>query len=83
VPPAWSSQLAPDTNNEADPDGDIYGRVVVLTGTLLTMTRQMAWERIAALGGVPEYSVTKRTNVLVVGGIIPAVLAPDHGDAPP
>ena len=36
----------------------------------------MAWDNIIQVGGIPEISVTKRTNVLVIGDINPAVLAP-------
>jgi hypothetical protein len=37
----------------------------------------MAWDGVIKVGGVPELSVTKRTNVLVVvGDINPAVLVP-------
>jgi DNA polymerase-3 subunit epsilon len=35
----------------------------------------MAWEDVVNAGGIPEQSVTKRTNVLVVGDINPAALA--------
>jgi DNA polymerase III epsilon subunit-like protein len=68
--------VSPDGNPDADPDHPLYGRVVVLTGALMSMTRQMAWEAVAKVGGIPEYNVTKHTNVLVVGDINPAVLAP-------
>ena len=46
------------------------------TGGLMSMTRQEAWEQVAQVGGIPEPSVTKRTNVLVAGDINPATLAP-------
>ena len=36
----------------------------------------MAWDDVIKVGGIPELSVTKRTNVLVIGDINPAVLAP-------
>jgi len=48
----------------------------VFTGTLMSMTRQIAWEECARIGAIAEKSVTKRTNVLVVGDINPAVLRP-------
>ena len=68
--------VPPNVNPEADPDHPLYGRVVVFTGTLMSMTRQLAWEELGRVGGLPEPAVTKRTNVLVVGDINPAVLAP-------
>ena len=40
------------------------------------MTRQLAWEECSRVGAIPEKSITKRTNVLVIGDINPAVLRP-------
>lgn len=40
------------------------------------MRRQDAWEMTARVGGIPEKSTTKRTNVLVVGDLNPAVPRP-------
>lgn len=65
-----------ELNPLADPDGYLYGRVVVFTGGLMTMTRQAAWDECARIGAITEKSTTKRTNVLVVGDINPAVLRP-------
>lgn len=66
----------PDANPDADPGHPFYGRIIVFTGTLQSRTRQMAWESVVKVGGIPEPGVTKRTNVLVVGDINQAVLAP-------
>lgn len=66
-----------DGNPGADPDGYLYGRVVVFTGSLVSMTRQMAWDACVRVGAIPEKVTTKRTNVLVIGDINPAVLRPD------
>jgi DNA polymerase-3 subunit epsilon len=68
--------MHPNVNPDADPDHPLYGRVVVFTGTLMSMTRQIAWENVAKVGGIAEYGVSKRTNVLIIGDINPAVLAP-------
>ncbi|MGB3286521.1 exonuclease domain-containing protein [Mycolicibacter algericus] len=65
-----------EANLDADPDGYLYGRVVVFTGALMTMTRQVAWDECVKVGAVPEKATTKRTNVLVVGDVNPAVLRP-------
>ena len=65
-----------ELNPDADPDGYLYDRVVVFTGALMTMTRQVAWDECARLGAIAEKSTTTRTNVLVVGDINPAVLRP-------
>ncbi len=40
------------------------------------MTRDTARQECAKVGAVPEPTTTKRTNVLVVGDINPAVLRP-------
>ena len=63
-------------NPDADPDGYLYGRVVVITGTLMAMTRDIARQECANVGAIPEENTTKRTNVLVVADINPAVLRP-------
>ena len=63
-------------NMDADPSGYLYGRVVVFTGTLMAMTRDTARQECAKVGAIPEQTTTKRTNVLVVGDINPAVLRP-------
>lgn len=65
-----------EVNADADPSGYLYGRVVVFTGTLLSMTRDTARQECAKVGAIAEQSTTKRTNVLVVGDINPAVLRP-------
>jgi DNA polymerase III epsilon subunit-like protein len=65
-----------DANADADPDHPLYGRVIVFTGALMSRTRQMAWDDVIKVGGIPEPGVTKRTNVLVIGDINPAALVP-------
>ncbi len=65
-----------EVNTDADPSGYLYGRVVVFTGTLMSMTRDTARQECAKVGATPEQTTTKRTNVLVVGDINPAVLRP-------
>jgi DNA polymerase-3 subunit epsilon len=68
--------IRPDANPDADSGHPFYGRVLVFTGALTSRTRQMAWEDVVKVGGIPEPTVTKRTNVLVIGDFNPAVLAP-------
>lgn len=63
-----------ETNANADPAGYLYGRVVVFTGALLSMTRDVARQECAKAGAIPQDNTTKSTNVLVVGDINPAVL---------
>ncbi|BBZ58786.1 exonuclease domain-containing protein [Mycolicibacterium monacense] len=65
-----------ELNSDADSEGYLYGRVVVFTGTLLSMTRQIAWDEWSRVGAIAERSTTKRTNVLVVSDVNPAVLRP-------
>lgn len=65
-----------DVDVDVDADHPFYDRVLVFTGGLVSMTRQEAWEQVAKVGGIPEPSVTKRTNVLVAGDINLATLAP-------
>jgi NAD-dependent DNA ligase len=68
--------VTPNTNINADPSGYLFGRSVVFTGALMSMTRQSAWEEVARAGGIPEPNTTKRTNVLVLGDFNPANLRP-------
>lgn len=71
-----ASLVPSEVNPDADETGYLYGRVVVFTGTLMSMTRQIAWDECSRIGALAEKGVTKRTNVLVVGDINPAVLRP-------
>jgi DNA polymerase-3 subunit epsilon len=64
-------RTAPVANLDADPDHPLYGQFVSFTGTLQTMRRQEAQERVASVGGTPELSVTRRTTILVEGYKIP------------
>ncbi|WP_180357805.1 exonuclease domain-containing protein [Streptomyces sp. NP160] len=59
--------LPPQANPEADPHHYLFGQVMVFTGAL-SLRREDAWAQVAALGAIPESDVTKRTNLLVIGG---------------
>ena len=48
-------------------EGPLSGKTFVLTGTLNSLTRGQAEERIKALGGTIGSGVTKKTDCLVVG----------------
>jgi DNA ligase (NAD+) len=48
-------------------DHPFAGKTLVLTGTLHTITRSAATERIRAVGGNTSSSVSKKTDFLVVG----------------
>jgi DNA ligase (NAD+) len=48
-------------------EGPLTGKTFVITGTLTSMTRGQAEERIKSLGGAIGSSVSKKTDYLVVG----------------
>jgi DNA polymerase-3 subunit epsilon len=50
-----------------DPDSIFYQKRVVFTGTLSSMTRNEALQKIADVGGYPSDSISSLTNILVVG----------------
>jgi DNA polymerase III subunit epsilon len=50
-----------------DPESPFYGRVVVFTGSLMSMQRKDAQQLIADIGGINGKGVTKNTDFLVVG----------------
>ena len=60
------SEIEP-TVDEIDPDGPLFGKHVVFTGTLDSMTRYEAFQVTVNSGGVPSKSVSKRTQFLVLG----------------
>lgn len=51
----------------APTSGALLGKTVVLTGTLPTLTREQATERIQAAGGRVTGSVSKKTDYVVAG----------------
>ncbi len=53
---------------EAKKQGRLTGKTLVLTGTLQTLTREEAKERIEAAGGQVAGSVSSKTTYLVEGG---------------
>lgn len=66
----WSGTRGHDVpvaNPDARPDHPFYGREIVFTGTLSSMTRALAWDRVAEVGGRPAPGVRRHTNVLVIG----------------
>jgi len=50
-----------------DPSHPFFGKTVVFTGALESMTRRSAFQRVYDVGGTPGDGVTKETHVLVVG----------------
>ena len=66
----------PGANPDADPSHPLYGSEIAFTGTLLTMSRQQAFELVAQLGAQAEATVTKKTDFLVLGQQDPSRLTP-------
>jgi DNA ligase (NAD+) len=56
-----------EVEGPAPGDGPLRDRTFVLTGTLPTLTREQAMERIMAAGGKVTTSVSKKTSHLVAG----------------
>jgi DNA ligase (NAD+) len=59
--------LAFELEGPAPGEGHLAGATFVLTGTLPTLTREQATERILAAGGRVTGSVSKKTSYLVAG----------------
>jgi DNA polymerase-3 subunit epsilon len=62
-------ELANDTptNPDADPEHPFFGKKIVFTGALVSMTREQAMQKVLDVGGDPDIGVTRNTNYLVVG----------------
>jgi DNA ligase (NAD+) len=60
-------QTEEDRKADANPDGPLYGRSILFTGTLSQMTREEAEKRAAAAGASLASGVSKHLSILVVG----------------
>ncbi len=60
-------QLKAQVRKVASGDGPLAGKTFVLTGSLDSMSRDQASERIVALGGKVAGSVSKKTTYVVAG----------------
>ncbi len=60
------ADFKPETE-EFDSSHPIYGMAVCFTGTLEKFQRKEALQIVTNLGGIPSDSVTKNTNILVLG----------------
>ena len=67
-------ELNSSVKKSGNPNGLLYGEVIVFTGNLM-MSRDMAADLAASLGCEVALNVTKKTTILVVGAHDPAVLA--------
>ena len=54
-------------NGEPDPEGLLFSKRIVFTGTLQSMPRREAFQAAVDAGARPSQSVSRRTNYLVVG----------------
>ncbi len=66
----WQKVRASDivsTHTEFDAEHPLFGKKVVFTGTLESMTRKEAMQKVVDVGGHVLDSVNKNVNVLVVG----------------
>ena len=54
-------------NREPDPEGLLFSKRVVFTGTLESMPRREAFQAAVDAGAKPSQSVSKRTDYLVLG----------------
>lgn len=68
-------------NEGADPTHPLYGKIIVFTGKLYSMSRPDAWQLVASLGATPKESLTKSTNMLVVGEQDPQKLVPGESQS--
>ena len=59
--------VTPKEEKETVTDSYFSGKGVVLTGTLLKMTRNEAGDLITSLGGEVQSSVSKKTHILIAG----------------
>jgi DNA polymerase-3 subunit epsilon len=61
-----SSTWQTSCKRDGNPDGDLYGEILVFTG-LLSIPRRQAADAAAAMGCRVDDSITKHTTILVVG----------------
>lgn len=57
-----------EVNKEANTHHRLYGKYVVFTGVLDSLTRTEAKKRLAEVGGIPQSEVRQFTDYVVVGG---------------
>jgi len=66
----------PAANPDADPENPLYGLRVCITGTLNSLTRPDAQQRLADAGAQATSGASRKTDVLVVGTPDPTRFAP-------
>jgi DNA ligase (NAD+) len=60
-------RIVPKGGKSAQGSSNFSGKVVVLTGTLVAMSRDEAREKIRALGGNVSNSVSRKTDLVIAG----------------
>lgn len=64
---AKTPDVIPEKNEDADPDGLLYGQRVTLTGDFAPYDKGRLWELIADAGADINKGVTRKTTILVAG----------------
>jgi DNA ligase (NAD+) len=59
--------VTPVWEEAAVEDSPLLGKRIAFTGTLATMTRPEAERLVASLGGVAAKSISKKTDLVIVG----------------
>ena len=66
------SRLGIQPHHERHEDGPLHGQKFVITGSLETMSREAAADKVRSLGGVFQSTLSKDTTLLVVGANVGA-----------
>lgn len=61
------AEAARSASADADESHPLFGKTVVLTGTLTVMTREEASQKLEALGAKVSGSVSKKTDLVIAG----------------
>ena len=64
---AKTPDVVPERNEDADPDGLLFGQNVTLTGDFAPYDKGRLWELIADAGATVGKNTTKKTTILVAG----------------
>ena len=66
-PSVRSSSSSPKERAVVNPDGHLFGEVIVFTGTLTLFTKPQAKQLAAAVGCEPKVKVSGKTTMVVIG----------------
>ncbi|CRF28999.1 NAD-dependent DNA ligase ligA [Mycobacterium tuberculosis] len=59
--------VSAEANDDVDEDNPFFGKTVVLTGTLSSMSRDDAAKKLEKLGAKVTGSVSKKTDIVIAG----------------